>query len=78
MMAFVAWSRLKQLGWNDIVYCPKDGTHFDSIGAGSTGIHETWYEGEWANGSWWCYDGGDAWPAHPTMFRLKKPDNAPA
>ena len=36
---FEAYQELKRLGWNDIMYCPKDGTHFDAIEVGSTGIH---------------------------------------
>jgi hypothetical protein len=69
--AFEAWLRLKELGWNDIIYCPKDGTIFSSISAGSTGIHDTHYQGEWPDGSWWVFDGGDLWPAHPTMWKPK-------
>jgi hypothetical protein len=70
-MAYAAWSRLRELGWQDITYCPKDGSLFLSISAGSTGIHETYYEGEWPDGSWWVNDGGDTWPAHPTMWKPK-------
>lgn len=65
-----AYTRLKELGWNDPVYCPKDGSKFDAISAGSTGIHETWYEGEWPTGDWWCFDGGDVWPSRPTLYRV--------
>lgn len=68
---FDAWKRLKQLGWNDIDYCPKDGSVFDSISAGSTGIHPCHYEGTWPKGSWWVFDGGDVWPARPILFRNK-------
>ncbi len=70
--AFAAWERLQALGWKDIIYCPKDGTVFDSISAGSTGIHDCHYQGEWPDGRWWVHDGGDLWPAHPIMFRLKR------
>ena len=65
-----AWLRLTELGWSEAMYCPKDGTHFDAISAGSTGVHETWYDGEWPDGRWWCFDGSDIWPASPILFRL--------
>lgn len=68
-------TRLKELGWNDAIYCPKDGSLFDVIEFGSTGIHTCHYEGEWPTGSWWVRDAGDFWPSQPTMFRLKAPTN---
>lgn len=67
-----AYSRLKELGWNDIIYCPKDGAIFDSISVGSTGVHECSYRGEWPNGHWEVYEAGDIWPAHPAMFRKRQ------
>ena len=39
-MMFDAWQRLRELGWNDAVYCPKDGSIFNAIEAGST---DFWY-----------------------------------
>lgn len=74
---FDAWQRLKELGWNDAIYCPKDGSHFKAIEPGSTGIHDCSYEGEWPQGSWWIYD-GDVWPSHPILFRLYPDDEAKA
>ena len=68
---FEAYSELKRLGWNDIIYCPKDGTHFDAIEIGSTGVHDTYYEGEWPSGHWWIAEAGDLWPSHPAMFRVR-------
>ncbi len=65
-----AFQELKRLGWNDAMYCPKDGTHFDVIEAGSTGIHDANYEGKWPTGSWWIYD-GDISPSRPILFRLR-------
>ncbi|HKH29066.1 MAG TPA: hypothetical protein VKA61_12140, partial [Sphingomicrobium sp.] len=35
----MAYRRLLDLGWRPAMYCPKDGTEFDAIEAGSTGIH---------------------------------------
>lgn len=71
------WYRLKDFGWNDIMYCPKDGSHFQAIEAGSTGIHDCAYQGEWPNGKWWLYD-GDVWPAQPILFKLYPEDQAKA
>jgi hypothetical protein len=68
---FEAYDRLRELGWRDAIYCPKDGTVFLSISAGSTGIHECYYQGEWPKGSWWSYDAGDIWPAHPILWKAK-------
>ncbi len=68
--AFSAWQRLKELGWREIMYCPKDGTRFQSISAGSTGIHISHYTGRWPDGSWWTEDGGDLWPGRPILFKL--------
>lgn len=75
---FKAIQALKRVGWQDIIYCPKDGTHFDAIEAGSTGIHDANYQGPWPNGHWWVYD-GDIYPSRPILFRLKSdPKNQPS
>ena len=66
-----AVQRLKELGWREAIYCPKDGTMFDAIEAGSTGIHDCAYHGEWPNGTWNIYDDGDIWPSHPILYRRK-------
>lgn len=65
-----AFDRLKQLGWREAVNCPKDGSRFDVIEMGSTGIHRCHYEGEWPTGTWWIHDAGDLWPSRPVLFRL--------
>lgn len=65
--------RLRELGWNDIVYCPKDGSMFLAVEAGSCGIFDCHYEGEWPNGHWWIFDAGDSWPSRPLMWK-KKPE----
>ncbi len=64
---FEAHLRLKDLGWQDAIYCPKDGTPFHVIELGSTGIHECTYEGEWPNGHWAVGREGD--PSHPCLFK---------
>ena len=72
---FQAWLRLKELGWGEACYCPKDGSPFYVIEPGSTGIHTATYQGKWPKGSWWVEDGGDLWPSHPVLFKLL-PDSA--
>lgn len=71
-----AHQRLKELGWRDAIYCPKDGTVFDAIEAGSSGIHDCSYWGEWPKGSWNVYADDDIWPARPILFKLKEPKEA--
>ncbi len=68
---FEAYQRLKELGWREAIYCPKDGSVFEAIEAGSTGIFDCHYSGEWPKGSWWAECGGDLWPSRPILFRLK-------
>lgn len=62
-------SRLRELGWTEAIYCPKDGTPFKAIEFGSTGIHDCHYEGEWPKGSWWLHDAGDLYPSRPVMIK---------
>ena len=66
---FDAYTRLKDFGWNDAVYCPKDGTVFKVIEAGSTGKHDCIYEGKWPTGSWWILSDGDMSPSRPALFK---------
>ena len=66
---FQAWYRLKELGWKEAIYCPKDGSTFLAIEAGSTGIHQCHYSGDWPDGSWWTHSDGDLWPSHPILFK---------
>lgn len=68
---FRAYQRLQELGFSDAIYCPKDGTVFDVIEAGSTGIHDCTYEGEWPRGRWWVLADGDMWPSRPILYRRK-------
>lgn len=64
-----AYQRLSELGWRDAIYCPKDGSEFDVIEAGSTGVHRCHYVGKWPDGSWWIAADGDLWPSRPILFR---------
>lgn len=73
-----AHQRLKELGWREPMYCPKDGTRFKIIELGSTGIFEGAYRGEWPNGSWDSWDEHDMYCSSiaPAMFKLFPEDQA--
>lgn len=73
---FQAWLRLKELGWREAMYCPKDGSPFKVIEAGSTGIFDCHYQGEWSKGYFMIAGGGDLWPSHPVLFKLLPEDQA--
>lgn len=67
-----AYARLQELGWRPAIYCPKDGTLFDAIEAGSLGIGTCHYEGDWPGGRWWMHEAGDLWPSRPILWRAKQ------
>ena len=69
---FQAYQRLKELGWNSVSYCPKDGSMFDAIEAGSIGIAPTKYDGEQRRGRFWAYEANDIWPSSPILFKVKE------
>jgi hypothetical protein len=71
-----AYQRLRELGWNDAIYCPKDGSEFDAIEAGSSGIHRCHYTGEWPDGHWWVAADGDLWPSRPILYRPSEEEKA--
>jgi len=69
---FEAWLRLKELGWCEAIYCPKDGTPFQIIEAGSTGIFDAYFQGEWPDGYIISSDKHDSYvsrPGGPILFR---------
>ena len=66
-----AHERLRKLGWADAIYCPKDGSLFDVIEAGSTGVQTAHYDGAWPKGTWWVHGDGDLWPSRPILWRAK-------
>lgn len=66
---FDAWQRLKDLGWNDACYCPKDGSSFLVIEPGSTGFHRAHYSGEWPKGTWWIEEDHDLSPSRPILWK---------
>jgi hypothetical protein len=67
---FSAWQRLKELGWGDAIYCPKDGSTFKVIEAGSTGIFDCHYSGEWPGGHYMIEADNDLWPSRPILYKL--------
>lgn len=64
-----AFTRLKELGWKEAEYCPKDGTPFHIIEPGSSGVHHCTYDGDWPTGHYWVHDAGDLWPSRPCLFK---------
>lgn len=68
-LMFEAGQRLKELGWNDACYCPKDRTEFLALEFGSTGQHRCFYEGEWPDGTYWLFGDGDMCASHPVLFK---------
>lgn len=75
---FDAWLRLKDFGWKEPMYCPKDGTPFKIIELGSTGIFDGAYRGTWPDGSWDSWDEHDSYCSSiaPAMFKLLPEDQA--
>lgn len=69
-MMMDAHTRLKDFGWSDAIYCPKDGSVFKVLEPGSTGKHDCIYQGDWPNGSWWIVEDGDMCPSRPVLFKV--------
>ena len=69
-LMFDSYTRLRDFGWNDAIYCPKDGSLFLAIEPGSTGKHVCTYQGEWPDGRWWI----DDCPSRPVLW---KPQESP-
>jgi hypothetical protein len=69
LMLFDAYQRLRDFGWRNAENCPKDGTMFKVIEAGSTGQHDCIYMGEWPSGTWWIVEDGDMCPSRPVLFK---------
>lgn len=67
-----AMQRLRDFGWRDAIYSPKDGSEFEVIEAGSTGVFRCYYDGKWPDGTWMTSDDRDIYPSSkpPLMFRL--------
>ncbi len=73
-----AHQRLKELGWREPQYCPKDGTRFKVIELGSTGIFDCYYSGEWPKGHYMVMDDHDCYPTSTgvALHRLYPQDEA--
>lgn len=73
-----AHQRLKELGWREPQYCPKDGTRFRVIELGSTGVFDCYYQGEWPKGLYMVMDERDCYPTSSgvAMYRLYPDDEA--
>lgn len=73
-----AHQRLKELGWREPQYCPKDGTRFQVIELGSTGVFDCYYQGKWPDGLYMVSDGGDIYPTSSgvAMYKLYPEDQA--
>ena len=69
MAMYEQYKKLVDMGWRRIQYCPKDGTRFLAIEAGSTGVYPCLYKGEWPDGTWWMEHSGDIWPARPILWK---------
>lgn len=67
-----AYTRLTELGWDNIIYCPKDGSIFDAIEPGCSSVTQCSYMGECPSGHWWSHAEGDSWPARPCLYRKVK------
>jgi len=70
---FLEFQALKRAGWQDGIYVPKDGTRFECVEAGSTGIHVgLWMTFGCASKTCGCVfveSGNDLWPSHPILWR---------
>lgn len=70
---------LRNEGWREIMYAPKDGTEIEVIECGSTGIHRArWHSFKCDHslrncGCFFIAEAGDLWPSHPILFREIKP-----
>lgn len=47
-----SYHKLIDLGWRDIVYCPKNGQLFDVLLLGDPIIRSCFYWGRWPHGEW--------------------------
>ena len=65
-----AYEGLKACGWQEAVYCPKDGTRFLAIDMGSAGVFPCYWMGNKLNGGgFWSEAHGDLWPARPVLWK---------
>jgi len=67
-----AFQRLRELGWAEAIYSPKDGTVFEALEAGCVVPGRCHYMGEWPTGGWWIHSDNDLWPSRPILWRPLK------
>ena len=63
---FDAWYRLKELGWREAMYAPRDRTWCEFIECGSTGVYKGYCDEE---GRIWLVDDQDTWPSNAVLFK---------
>ena len=68
---------LREQGWSDAIYCPKDGSLFAVVEWGSSGIFESFYMGEWPSGhlyvcDYLCHPSGLMWKAIDKLSQAEK------
>lgn len=63
-----AYRRLIELGFREIIYHPKDGSTFEVIEPGSTGIFPCEFWESPTRGSFWIQQDGGT-PSHPVLWR---------
>lgn len=61
--------RLKDLGWRERMYAPKDGTMIEVIEPCSVGTFDANY---WDGVGWFSHDAEDSYPSDFIMWRPKK------
>lgn len=67
-----AYQRLRELGWREAHYAPRDGRDLLFVEAGSTGIHRGHVddpEPGLLSPRVWLHSSGDLWPSHPVLYR---------
>lgn len=64
-----AFYRLKEMGWNEASYAPKDGGYFQAIEFGCAKPMECCYLGEWPSGRFFAAEAGDLWPSRPSLYK---------
>jgi hypothetical protein len=63
-----SYRRLIELGFKEIIYHPKDGSTFEVIEPGSTGIFPCEFWESPTRGSFWIMQDGGC-PSHPVLWR---------
>jgi hypothetical protein len=62
-----SYRALKELGWRDAMYAPRDGTPIDLIEVGCTAVLTNCYRDEVG---FWQHAANETWPTRPILFRF--------